>query len=688
MIEKEYLYPSPPFPPTARFVQTEDNVWLSRLFGLWCGNRGEEGPAPHAHGLMAVKTNNGRFEAPFPPPASGEFGETECRLSRSEPDGLRFESRWRFDADAGICSRKDKITNNGRKPVTLFSCLSRFVFTPGRYEIHSQSSRWSRENQGAWRALGHEGLSLTCQGGRTCHGCAPYLAMKPSGGGDGVAFHLLPTGNWLMRTRQAVWAIDSEPYVIIECGPAERDFRLELKPGETFSLPELLIQSLPEGNPCRAAPAFHQYVLQHHCPTTHREPPVCYNTWLDIFDSLSPARLRRQLAAAKKTGCEVFVIDAGWFGQGEGGWFEQAGDWREKEGAAFGGKMKDFAGEVRAAGLKFGLWMEPEHFAPQSPAVREHPEWFLPSWGARPIDLSIPAAREYLYGEIRRLLDTYEPGWFKIDFSVDLGCDPSGAEFSGYYHEWYAMLGRIRGEYPGTFFEGCASGGMRSDLNTAGCHDLHFLSDNVNPFDVLRIYQGALLRLPPGRLMTMPSLRAAAAQAGEDAPAGILPDWVMTPRIHGWDDPERVTPDFAARAGLLMVFGLSGDLAGLPEEALERLAFHVRFYKQWRGFLRNASAHLLTPPRPLGDRSGWAAFQFTHPQKDESLLYVFRLGGMISRRTFRLRGLRPETTYQVAGIDCPDGAAEEKGAKLRNTGLTVEIPQTNQAKIYCLTIAK
>ena len=132
--------------------------------------------------------------------------------------------------------------------------------------------------------------------------------------------------------------------------------------------------------------------------------------------------LRQQLAAAKEIGCDIFVIDAGWFGPQGPGWWNQAGDWREKTDAAFYGAMHGFAEEVRAAGLGFGLWMEPERFAAGVPVRQAHPEWFLPAQGdlAR-IDLENPEAYRYLRSEIGRLVETYRLAWMKIDFELRAG---------------------------------------------------------------------------------------------------------------------------------------------------------------------------------------------------------------------------------------------------------------------------
>ena len=96
----------------------------------------------------------------------------------------------------------------------------------------------------------------------------------------------------------------------------------------------------------------------------------------------------------------LFVVDAGWYGPEADDWWSQAGDWRERQSAAFGGHMQAFADEVALAGLGFGLWMEPERFGAGVPIRQEHPEWFLPFEATFAlIDLTRPDACEYLKRE-------------------------------------------------------------------------------------------------------------------------------------------------------------------------------------------------------------------------------------------------------------------------------------------------
>ena len=73
----------------------------------------------------------------------------------------------------------------------------------------------------------------------------------------GSAFHCCRCGNWAIdvRTRSVV---NSPAWVVLTLGTAEEDLRLELPPGGSFEMPEILIQALPQGQPHLAAPALHQ----------------------------------------------------------------------------------------------------------------------------------------------------------------------------------------------------------------------------------------------------------------------------------------------------------------------------------------------------------------------------------------------------------------------------------------------
>jgi len=321
---------------------------------------------------------------------------------------LRWESDWHWDETEALLSRRDALINDSEEPRSIRHIAMRFGLAPDRYDLWVQTSSWGHENQLQKAGFNGGRISLASQGGRTLQGGAPYLYVAQIETGLSLAFHLLPRGDWEISCDQSRHAGDAcRPFTTLELGPKAEGFDLLLQPGEAFLLPECWIEAAEGDQPEQAASALQRYALQTLFagrrsglkPTA----PIVYNTWFDAFDALEPHRLRQQLAAAIKAGCEVFVVDAGWYGNGAGGWHEQVGDWQEKTDTAFKGKMSDFADEVRAAGLGFGLWMEPERLSPFTPVFTAHPDWFLPGDGGS-FTLTLPD-RKFMHTSSLRCAD-------------------------------------------------------------------------------------------------------------------------------------------------------------------------------------------------------------------------------------------------------------------------------------------
>jgi alpha-galactosidase len=648
-------------------VNEENGALLvSRLCGLRIArNWGDE--APFMASLIRLRIAGVSGSAGLEQEAleQGE-GMVRCRW-RVAGTGLRVESLWQEDADTGVLSRRDTVTNNGDQPHALLACRATVTFPKGLYECYAQASSWCAENQGAWQDL-HTGISLTHSSGATTQGATPYLAIRRKDTREGMAFHILPRGNWSIRAK-AQPSMERPRLAVIDLGLSDEDLHREIVPGETFELPEILIQGLPDGEPQTAAPALHRHLVKNHFADCKPELPVIYNTWLDQFEVLDVDRLHRQLAAAREVGCEVFVVDAGWFGAGEGNWYEQVGDWREKKNAAFDGRMKDFADAVRAAGLGFGLWMESERVCLKAPLRKEHPEWFAPGEGDTRLDLTLPEARAWLRAEIGRLVETYGVVWMKVDFNFGLGIDEKGSEQADYAREWHALMDEVRAAYPQTVFEGCASGGMRSDIETMRHFDQHFVSDTSNPIDMLRISQGAWLRLPPGQIGRWLVLR----NGGQVAPLYGNPiekaDPVLLTTTSAHWDVVGVEMDLAIAATLPGMFGLSGDPHSLSPNQRKQLAEGIAFYKKWRRMIRRSVAHLLTPPEPIDHREGWIGVQLQDNESDTSLVYTYKLGLAGGPPSLRLQGLDPERLYSVRSSFDEKPIASSTGSELMHSGV-------------------
>ena len=106
--------------------------------------------------------------------------------------------------------------------------------------------------------------------------------------------------------------------------------------------------------------------------------PVISNVWEAVYFDHDLDRLRELADLAAEVGIERFVLDDGWFGarrddtRGLGDWTVSPDAWPDGLGPLID--------HVRARGLSFGLWFEPEMVNPDSDLFRAHPDWIL---GAR-----------------------------------------------------------------------------------------------------------------------------------------------------------------------------------------------------------------------------------------------------------------------------------------------------------------
>lgn len=644
-------------------------VGLRQLLGL---------PAlvsPHAprraQGLFELRTASGTWTSDDVPQIHTEHDSSGARFVwRVEGAELEVESCWEAGLP-GVISRRDTVRNVGSEPVGLLRFLSRVVLAPAPCRIYSQQSRWCWESQGYWQALTHGVVELSNVPGRSAEGAAPYACLVNEDTGLGIGIHVVPRGDWSIRLRSEPLGGTELRAAVIEAGQAHAHFAFELEPGASFEAPELLLHALPHGDPSLGAPIVQQTAISQSPAWPDQTQPIIYNTWFDRFDALHVERLHAQLEAARGVGCEVFVVDAGWFGEGPVNWWGHVGDWREKQGAAFDGKMADFADAVRAAGLVFGVWMEAERFGADAPVVKKCPDWFLPGEkGGLYIDLANPEAFEYQRAEISRVIETYGAGWIKLDFNFALGADPRQESLRWYQDRWFTLVDELRKRFPHTVFENCASGGLRVDLANARHYHCCFPSDTIEPCHMLRILEGTALRHPLHRVLTWAGLRPGATEQSVGAPGGAL-----------WDNAREYDAAFVLGVALLGVYGLTGALADLPAETRALLRRAAQLHKDTRALKERAVAHVLTRPRLRGDTAGWSIFQLQACGSADSLVFAYRLGEAASQTQVPLRNLDPRNRYAIEPLWGGGEPIEATGGELAAPGLALSAPKPYSALI-------
>jgi alpha-galactosidase len=96
-------------------------------------------------------------------------------------------------------------------------------------------------------------------------------------------------------------------------------------------------------------------------------------------------RLLPLIDAAGRAGAECFCIDAGWYDNTDlGDWWPTVGEWIPSDRRFPGGGLARVVTAIRDAGMKVGLWLEPEVVGVRSPVARSLPDAaFLQRHGRR-----------------------------------------------------------------------------------------------------------------------------------------------------------------------------------------------------------------------------------------------------------------------------------------------------------------
>ena len=281
---------------SAEFIAENGCVKLKKF----CGMDLETQLGSRLDGLFSLNTNLGNVRWRDFVLAESNFTDTQAHMKYNVYDGkLSLETTWNLCQETGIWSRVDALTNNSAEQIQILKCMPKIAFTVGDYEVYSQKSAWCAESQGGWDSLKRGGMTLGCEGGRTCQGSTPFFGLRESGGDKMACFHIIPCGNWRAYVNTSPSG-DAAYLPVIELGLSDENLNMAMPAGSVLRLPEILIQQVTGSKINLAAPALHRYLNK--LKDNKKAPPVVYNTWYDRWDAIEISNLREQLAAAKEIG--------------------------------------------------------------------------------------------------------------------------------------------------------------------------------------------------------------------------------------------------------------------------------------------------------------------------------------------------------------------------------------------------
>ncbi|MDO4491042.1 MAG: alpha-galactosidase [Lachnospiraceae bacterium] len=353
-----------------------------------------------------------------------------------------------------------------------------------------------------------------------------------------------------------------------------------LKPGETYTTVPVCVGA-EAADFDAAMGVMTQYRRRIRRPNQDNETlPVIFNDYMNcLFGDPTTEKELEMIPKAKEAGCEYYVIDAGWYG--DGFWWDSVGEWLPSE-KRFPGGFKKVMDAIREAGMIPGAWLELEVMGIRCPLADKLPDdWFFMRHGKRikdkgryQLDYRNPEVRAYADSVVKRLVEEYGVGYIKLDYNIEPGigtthnADSAGEGLLSHNRAYLQWLDSIFQRYPDLVIENCSSGGMRADYALLSRQSIHSTSDQED----YRWY----------------------ATVAANAPAVLTPEQaaVWTYPLSDGDEEETI---FNMVSAMLLRIHQSGHLANLDETRFQLIQDGIRVYKEIRQDIKKA-----LPFWPLG----------------------------------------------------------------------------------------
>ncbi len=393
-------------------------------------------------------------------------------------------------------------------------------------------------------------------------------------------------------------------------GPTEiqSHWSVDLKPGESFtSVPVAVGVGRNDFSTDMGELTKYRRIIRRK-NSDNENLPVIFNDYMNcLFGDPTTEKELPLVDAAAKSGCEYYVIDAGWYATGE--WWDNVGEWQESK-ERFPNGLKEVTDYIRSKGMIPGVWLELEVMGIHCNKAKSVPDdWFFIRHGKRVFDRSRyqldfrnPAVIAHVTEVVDRVVKEYGIGYIKMDYNIEPGigteinADSVGEGMLEHERAYLTWLDFIFEKYPELVIENCSSGGLRMDYAMLSRYSIQSTSDQED-------YQNY-------------------ATIAANAATGVTPEQAAVwsyPMREG--DKEEVI--FNMVNSMLLRIHQSGHLAELTTERIALVDEGIRYYKKIRQDIKKA-----LPFWPIGladNLDKWLCMGLKTEHK--AYLAVWRRGG-------------------------------------------------------------
>ena len=453
----------------------------------------------------------------------------------------------------------------------------------------------------------------------------------------------------------------------------------ELRPGETVETP-MSFFAIAKGDTDNAGNETFRYLKQYVFQTPlPNSPLVTYCIWLT--EKNSEERLLKEMEFAKGMGFDVYYHDATWY---EGGsvipgmndWTSGLGSYQDDR-VKFPHGLKNMSETVRAAGMKFGVWIDPGNVDAVRVESGEIPSDWLAMIDGKTIGtthpslaitkqlcLGDPKVVAWVEKQLADIIEKWHLEWIKWDPSstVSYECDRTDHGHGKTDGAYAAYRGRVE----------ILKYLMNRFPNLSGFEcDPSLLYARTNPGPQGLLPGGYTNEFIMGPMLS-PNVWGSLATIGK-GDAGrenLTARWYSASALDYY-----FRKHFTHGVTFGNVNGMSSQfLSAAPAGFLEAFRRNLYFFKQYRHLLLEDVYH------PKVAAAGWSSVQYVKDDASESVVYVFRDKSETAATTVNLRGLDPKAKYKVTSLNDRPGRDRVITGDTLTKGIAVRLPEPWLAK--------
>ena len=409
--------------------------------------------------------------------------------------------------ETDVISRYFTLTNNGNNDLKILKAMSISLDLPsGEYDLIYLRGRYAIE-RAAHRDPIYGGVHrITSRRGASSHQFNPFIMVTDRKAteekGNAYAFNFVYSGSFLDELEL------EQSGLRVMVGLGDESFSYLLKPNESFSSPEAVMTYSAKGIG-QASRNMHSFARSTILPKD-KQHPIVLNSWEAFYFNIDEKTMLDFADGARSVGIDTVVMDDGWFGARRS---DNAGlgDWVPTK-EIFPDGLKAFVDRVRAKGVKFGIWIEPEMVNPDSDLYRLHPDWVMRDEGREVLlsrhqlvlDMANPEVVEYIKQSLDKCFDGIEIDYFKWDMNRNithaispyLPKERKGETQFRYMLGVYELYDWFVKRFPNAFLENCSGGGGRYDLGMMKYSNQIWTSDNTEAKYRVHIQHGSSYGYP------------------------------------------------------------------------------------------------------------------------------------------------------------------------------------------------